>query len=110
MHKTAISSSITNELAFFSQSAGWDIAARQVAANGRQIGEILARRMLIELLRATDAHESVAVSGEDVSGQLTGTGSLIKSANFPIAVSYTHLGRNSRDSASESICQIQTIS
>lgn len=84
VHKTAISSSITNELAFFSQSAGWDIAARQVAANGRQIGEILARRMLIELLRATDAHESVAVSGEDVSGQLTGAGSLIKSAHFPI--------------------------
>ena len=78
---------VSNEVMHFSQASpiNWDAYARNVESNSRVMRELVARRIANDLQRASDAYGAVAVTGEDISGQLDGaTVNTIKTTNFPI--------------------------
>lgn len=86
VNATKLSISISNECAFFSAnaSADWDMLSRAIASNAALVSELLARRIANELQRSSDAYQAVAISDEDIAAQLTGTESLIKTAEWPV--------------------------
>ncbi len=77
---------ISNEVMHFSKASpiNWDAYARNVESNARVIKELVATRICNELQRAADAYGAVSVSNEAFDTQLTGSNSLIKTAEFPI--------------------------
>lgn len=77
---------ITNEVMHFSQASAinWDAYARNVESNARVIRECVARRVCNELQRSADAYQAADVTGEAFDTQLTGSNSIIKTAQFPI--------------------------
>lgn len=77
---------ISNEVMHFTQAAAinWDAMGRNVESNARIMRELICRRILNELQRASDAFQSVAVNAESFTGQLDGAKHTIKTANFPI--------------------------
>ena len=81
-----LSMKIGNEVMHFSQSSliDWDAYARTVASNSRLMQDLVARRIANELQRSADAYSATAVSATDISAQLTGSNSLIKTANWPV--------------------------
>lgn len=81
-----LSMKISNEVMHFSQSSliDWDAYARTIASNARLMQELVARRIANELQRSADAYAATAVSATDISAQLTGSNSLIKTANWPV--------------------------
>lgn len=81
-----LSMKISNEVMLFSQSSliDWDAYARTIASNARLMQELVARRIANELQRSADAYAATAVSATDISAQLTGSNSLIKTANWPV--------------------------
>ncbi len=85
--KRAISLSITDEVFQFGKPSNllnWDAYARNVKSNSRMISELTARHIANELQRSSDCYSAAQVLNESVAVQLTGTGSLIKTAYFPI--------------------------
>jgi hypothetical protein len=81
-----LSMEISNEIAFFSASYGsdWEILARNIASNSRLMASLIARRISNEFQRSSDAFQAEEVADEDVSDQLDGSTSLIKTARFPL--------------------------
>lgn len=77
---------ISNEAIHFTQSAAinWDAMARNVESNARIMRELICRRILNELQRASDSYGSVAVAAESFTSQLTGAASQVKTATFPV--------------------------
>lgn len=76
----------TNELQHFTRRGlvNWDAVAENLAANSRTVRELVARRIANELQRAGDSYGAVAVAGENIAAQLTGSNSIVKTANFPV--------------------------
>lgn len=82
---------ITNELMHFSKASpiNWDSFARNLASNSRRLKELVARRLANEMQRCSDSYGAIAVTGEAFNSQLTGSNSIIKTANFPIVRPFT---------------------
>lgn len=76
----------SNELRHFTQRGlvNWDAVAENIAANARTMRELISRRAANHLQRAADSFQAIAVTGENIAGQLTGSNSIIKTANFPV--------------------------
>ncbi|NDP59570.1 MAG: hypothetical protein GZ090_09455 [Oxalobacteraceae bacterium] len=76
---------ISNEAIHFTQAAAinWDAMARNVESNARIMRELICRRIINELQRASDTFGAVAVAAESFNAQL-GAVSQIKTAAFPI--------------------------
>lgn len=77
---------ISNELDFFSRTSliDWNALDRNTATNAQMMRERVHMRICNEHQRAADSFEAVAVISENVAAQLSGSGSLIKTANFPV--------------------------
>lgn len=77
---------ITNEVVHFSQASAinWDAMARNIESNARILRELVCRRIMNHLQRASDSYAAVPVSAESFASQLDGTKSTIKTVNFPI--------------------------
>ena len=77
---------ISNEAIHFTQAAAinWDAMARNVESNARIMRELICRRLLNELQRASDAFGSIAVAAESFAAQLNGATSQVKTAGFPV--------------------------
>lgn len=56
-----------------------------IATVSEQFHEIMVMRIADEMARAADAYGATPVANEDISSQLTGTASLIKTSAFPVA-------------------------
>lgn len=82
--KIALSMTISNECLALKTPLDFDVLARNIESNARIARELVARRIANELQRAADAFGAVERSGEDISGQLAGAASLIKTAHWPI--------------------------
>lgn len=82
--KIALSLVISNECLVIGTPLDFDVLARNIESNARIARELVARRIANELQRAADAFGAVEQSGEDISGQLAGAASLIKTAHWPI--------------------------
>lgn len=76
----------TNELAHFTRrgAVNWDAVAENLAANSRTHRELVSRRIANELQRSADSYGAIAVANENISAQLAGASSVIKTANFPV--------------------------
>lgn len=82
---------ITNEMAHFSRASAinWDAMARNIEVCARVMRELIAKRIANELQRSSDAFNAVAVTGENIAGQLDGTTKhTIKTAQFPVVRPY----------------------
>ena len=77
---------LSNEADFFSRNSqiNWSALDRLIAINAQIIRERIHMRICNELQRASDSFNAIAVVGEDISGQLAGSNSLIKTANWPV--------------------------
>lgn len=77
---------ISNEAIHFTQAAmiNWDAMARNVESNARIMRELICRRIINELQRASDAFGAVVVVAESFTAQLSGAVSQIKTVNFPV--------------------------
>ncbi len=77
---------ISNEALHFTQAAAinWDAMARNVESNARIMRELICRRIMNELQRASDSFGAVAIAAESFTAQLNGAVSQIKTVNFPI--------------------------
>jgi hypothetical protein len=77
---------ISNEAMHFTQAAAinWDAMARNVESNARIMRELICRRIINELQRASDNYGAVAVVAEAYDAQVTGANSIIKTVNYPI--------------------------
>lgn len=77
---------ISNEVANFTRTSGlnWDAMSRNIETCSRVMRELVQRRLANELQRSSDAYGAVAVTGENVAAQLSGSSSVIKTTNFPI--------------------------
>lgn len=77
---------VSNEVDFFSRTSSidWSALDRLVALNADIIRQRVHMRICNELQRAADSFNAVAVTGEDISGQLNGSNSLIKTAQWPV--------------------------
>jgi phage I-like protein len=77
---------ISNEVMHFSRSSSinWDAYARNVESNARVLRELITRRVCNELQRSADAYGAAAVTNEDLAAQLTGSASIVRTAEFPI--------------------------
>ena len=76
----------SNEVDFFSRTSqlDWSAFDRLVTVNAEIVRQRIHRRICNELQRASDAFNAVAVTDEDISAQLTGSNSLIKTVNWPV--------------------------
>lgn len=86
VNKMALSLLISNEVVHFSRSSviDWDAYGRNVESNARIMNELVARRIANEFQRAADAFGATARTAENIASQLTGSNSLIKTANWPV--------------------------
>ena len=77
---------ISNEVIHFSRASGinWDAYGRNVESNARYMRELIARRICNEYQRSADAYLAQSITNENVAGQLDGSTSIIKTAQFPI--------------------------
>ena len=77
---------ISNELDFFSRTSliDWNALDRNTATNAQMTRERVHMRICNEHQRAADSFEAVAVISENIAAQLSGSGSLIKTAKFPV--------------------------
>jgi hypothetical protein len=77
---------ISNEVVHFTQMAAinWDAMARNVESNARIMRELVCRRIINELQRASDAYGSANVAAESFNGQLDGATHTVKTVQFPI--------------------------
>lgn len=77
---------LSNEVIHFTRTSAinWDAWARNIDSNSRLMRELIARRIMNELIRTADAFGAVAVSAEAFDSQLTGSNSIIKTAQFPL--------------------------
>lgn len=84
---TKLAMEVTEEVMFFSRNnpnIDWDAFARNVQSNARVVRELLARRIVNEIQRSSDAYGAVDVANEDIDAALTGAKDTIKTAYFPI--------------------------
>ena len=90
LHAVKLSLLVTNEAQHMTSVIGQEFAAieRNIRANAGLVQELIARRICNEIQRASDSFEAVKVTAEDLSGKLTGSTSLVKTANFPIVRPY----------------------
>jgi hypothetical protein len=81
---------ISNEVVHLTRASGinWDAMARNLQSNAQYLRELIARRIANELQRSSDAYGAIAVTGEAFDSQLTGSNSIIKTANWPIVRPY----------------------
>lgn len=84
--KMALSLLISNEVMFFSRTAliDWDAFGSNVESNARIMRELVARRIANEMQRSADAYGATARTAENIASQLTGSNSLIKTAQWPV--------------------------
>lgn len=77
---------LSNEVMHFTQASAinWDAMARNVESNARIMRELICRRIMNELQRASDAYGAVALVAESFTGQLSGAVSQIKTVTFPV--------------------------
>ncbi|HMQ97311.1 MAG TPA: hypothetical protein PKC42_04400, partial [Candidatus Nanoperiomorbaceae bacterium] len=77
---------VTNEVAFFSANSpmDWDAVSRNIESNAKVIRELIALRIANEMQRSADAFGATAGVVTDISSQLTGSKSLVKTTSFPI--------------------------
>jgi hypothetical protein len=77
---------VSNEVIHFTRASGinWDALSRNLESAARFMRELVARRIANELQRSADAYGAIAVTGEAFDAQLTGSNSIIKTANYPI--------------------------
>lgn len=85
MQPIKFSLDLSNEVLFFGTGQR-DINALEafISLAAEQFRETLVQRAVDEQVRCADAYNAITVSGEDISAQLDGSTSLIKSAHFPI--------------------------
>ena len=78
--------SVTNEVAFFSANSplDWDAVSRNIESNARIVRELIVLRIANEMQRSADAFGATAGVVTDISGQLTGSASLVKTSSFPV--------------------------
>ena len=77
---------VTNEVAFFSASSpmDWDAVSRNIESTARIIRELIVLRLANEMQRSADAFGATVGVVTDISSQLTGSASLVKTSAFPI--------------------------
>ncbi|HPE71597.1 MAG TPA: hypothetical protein PK018_05385 [Candidatus Competibacter sp.] len=77
---------VTNEVAFFSANSpmDWDAVSRNIESNARIIRELIVLRIANEIQRMADVFAAISGVTTDISGQLTGSASLVKTNTFPI--------------------------
>lgn len=86
VNQMKLAMSITNEILHFSRTAliDWDAYARNIATNSELMRKLVARRIANTLQRNADSYGAVAVTATNIASQLTGTQSIIKTANWPV--------------------------
>lgn len=77
---------ISNEVIHFSQASGidWNAYSRNVESNARVMRELIVRRICNEMQRLSDSYNAASVAAEDLTAQLTGSASTMKTVQFPI--------------------------
>ncbi len=77
---------ISNEVMHFARASriNWDAYGRNVESNARVMRELVHRAIANEMQRASDTYLAQDVADEAVGGQLGGSTSIIKTAEFPI--------------------------
>ena len=77
---------VSNEVMHLTQSSGinWDAWGRNVASAARLMRELVSRRIANEMQRIADGFGSVENIDENIAGQLDGSTSIAKTANFPV--------------------------
>ena len=77
---------MSNEVAFFSKNSlmDWDVVSRNIESNSRIIRELIVLRIANEMQNVADAFGATVGVVTDISGQLTGSASLVKTTSFPI--------------------------
>lgn len=77
---------MSNEVAFFSKNSAldWDAVSRNIESNARIIRELIVLRIANEMQHMADAFGATVGVVTDISGQLTGSASLVKTTSFPI--------------------------
>ena len=75
---------VTNEVVHFTRSSliNWDALARNIQSNARILRELVARRIMNEIQRASDAFNAVAVSNESITA--TASTGVFKTAQWPV--------------------------
>ena len=76
--------SVTNEVIHFTRAAmiNWDALARNIETNARIMRELIARRLINEIQRASDSYGALPVTDETVTPNAA-TG-IFKTAKFPV--------------------------
>ena len=85
-----LSMSLTNEVIHFSSvsNLNWDAYGRNVESNARVIRELAASSIANNIQRNADMFGAVAITGEDISSQLSGSKSTIKTESFPLVAQH----------------------
>lgn len=100
VHATKLSMRLTNEVITFTGSIlEWDALARNIESNARLLKELTAMRTINEIQRSADAYGAVHISHEDITAQLNGSSSLIKTAQWPIVRPKIHVDLNQNQTA-----------
>lgn len=75
---------VTNEVVHFTRTSAinWDALARNIQSNARILRELVARRLMNEIQRCSDAYSAVEVSDEVVNP--SASSGVFKTANFPV--------------------------
>jgi hypothetical protein len=79
---------ISNEVMHFTRASqiNWDAYARNVESNARIVREIIARKITNEMVRSSDSYNALSISSEDVSSQIDGSVSQVKTAKYPVVI------------------------
>lgn len=79
---------VSNEVVHFTRTSAinWDALARNIQSNSRILRELVARRLMNEIQRSSDAFGAVAVADESVSGQ--SADGQFKTEHFPVVRPY----------------------
>lgn len=81
--------SVSDEVLFFNAGRrDIDVMATFITYASEEFREILVRRAADAMVRAADSWGASAVINENIAAQLDGSGSLIKTANFPVVRPY----------------------
>lgn len=82
---------VTNEVVHFTRTAAinWDALGRNIQSNARILRELVARRLMNEIQRSSDAFAAVNVADETVTANATS--GVFKTEHFPVVRPYQAL-------------------
>ena len=83
--------SVTNEVVHFTRASviNWDALGRNIETNARILRELVARRLINEIQRASDSYAAVAITDESVTPNATS--GIFKTAKFPVVRPHQNL-------------------